>query len=150
MRREVLNDRPGQRAVTNDRLNLGEVRFVPGRSGEAEMSRETWDLLHADPELGRRYATERARAMRKPTSSSITLTPTPTAQKSISLEELEINLSELIRLVEAVGDPTLATTTELLTRRARARELLGVIKGRVAAAEDVLGVVEELLEAKVA
>lgn len=150
-----LNTVRGQLVGEVPEMNPGDIRFVPGaaaadRVDRAEMSTQTWEMLQADEELGRRYLVERSQAMRKRVSTNWSITPKAISRTAVTLETLEEKLTELSRFIVLWGGDDLATSADLVQQRRDARAMLTQIQERVALAANQLDVVEELLTEKVA
>lgn len=150
-----LNTVRGQLVGEVPEMNPGDIRFVPGaaaadRVDRAEMSTQTWEMLQADEELGRRYLVERSQAMRKRVSTNWSITPKAISRTAVTLETLEEKLTELSRFIALWGGDDLATSTQLVQQRREAKAMLAHIQERVALAANQLDVVEELLTEKVA
>lgn len=147
---KLLCETRNQRVRENVRLRLGEVRFLP-EVGLAEMTTDTWELLQNDPDKGREYAIERSRAMRLSHASSVSLlTKVDAVDTSDPLVRLERLVAELSGALGAVGAPRTDVAVELVERRAEAQRLITNVQARLRTQSHLLGVIDELLDQKVA
>ncbi len=146
---KTLCETRGQLVRENPQLRFGEVKFVPAL-GRAEMSQETWELLQVDEDKGRAYAVARSRAFRNTATTAMSVLPKAEATRKDSLDQLERQAQDLVRLMHAIkSDPGADTSVELITRRKEIKALQLKIQARVREVGDLLSVVDELLDAKV-
>lgn len=146
---KTLCDRRDQKVVEQRNMRLGEIRFIPGVQGRAEMTVETWQLVCNDDDKSRQYTTARARAMRQARPSMMSLLGIAERGVPDALSALEKDVGDLLGALRAVTDPSDFASADLLRRRQAVRSQLLIVKSRFDDVAARFEVIDELLESKV-